>query len=430
MKRREVLLGSAGLLALASARLPGAAAAASFRRNFLKSGGQPHFFLYFQIYGAWDVCLAFDPKDREVKMPDGTTETDQPYSVADIKTFGNISLAPHGQVLGKYADRLMVINGINMEVDGGHSADVVMTGAPSARAIGAPYFQSLLAKKQSYVKGCSVPHLFASFDGQWIPSSTGDKTVVSTPASFLDLAGPSQSSVGVSFDALASLVNGYQSEVQNSSRSRALNTYVDAIGQSKSALTKLARPDLEWPADPSTPEGRGKFAGALFKSGAVGSVTFSFDEQGRLDTHGDHYDRHKLGEILAEIDVTVSALQKIALDENTSVMDCTTVVITAEYARTPKLNPDNGKDHHFDTNSLVILGRGTRPGVYGSSGQFRSANGWMPHHAMPVDLATGMPSQTGEILTVRNIWRGFGNLAGVSFGAEFGSTTRPVGFFG
>ena len=49
----------------------------------------------------------------------------------EVRTFGQIPLAPQGFVFGKYADRMAVIHGIDMEIDNGHIADIVNECQPA-----------------------------------------------------------------------------------------------------------------------------------------------------------------------------------------------------------------------------------------------------------------------------------------------------------
>ena len=143
---------------------------------------EARFFIFVQVYGAWDVCLGFDPKDRTALLPTGDQAFDQNYAITDVKDYANgLRLPPAGQVLGKYADRLCIINGIDMEVDNGHIDDNMMTGFQSPRASNLPYFQCVLGKRQPYVKTCAVPHLYASYDGQFFGGPYSGSSITASP---------------------------------------------------------------------------------------------------------------------------------------------------------------------------------------------------------------------------------------------------------
>src|SRR3989338_4676189 len=66
---------------------------------------EPHFMVFAQVYGAWDVCLAFDPKDRDSRLSNGQIAFDQPYDYSEVTQHGPIMLAPHGQAIAPFSDR-------------------------------------------------------------------------------------------------------------------------------------------------------------------------------------------------------------------------------------------------------------------------------------------------------------------------------------
>jgi hypothetical protein len=71
-------------------------------------------------------------------------------------------------------------------------------------------------------------------------------------------------------------------------------------------------------------------------------------------------------------------------------MDNTTIVLTSEYSRTPKLNSSQGKDHNFSSNSFVLIGHRVKAGVFGKSGyRQESAEAWLGHAGSRVVL--GLP---------------------------------------
>ena len=99
MNRRELLmLSAAGAALSASAHAFGdtrGAGAASGLLGNAPSGRQSkrnevdfqndELILYFQMPGAWDVCLAWDPKDRNSVTPGGLKVTDQPYEFGQLE---------------------------------------------------------------------------------------------------------------------------------------------------------------------------------------------------------------------------------------------------------------------------------------------------------------------------------------------------------
>ncbi len=390
----------------------------------------PHFFIFVQVFGAWDVCLALDPKDRDLLLPNKEKQFDQPYSMNDVKNFNGIKLAPDGFVLGKYADKMAIVNGIDMEVDNGHNPDNIMTGIQDARRLGSPYMQAVLAKRHPFLKRCSVPHIYMSYDGQFMAGPYASSSLSATAQDFVAFIDPGSGGGASDLDILQANLSNYR-DVLSPSRRQIFNGYVNAVQSSQNVNAKLKSSGFKAPADIDKPQGVGNLLGQLFSSGVLGSATLSFGSKFSFDTHSDHYAKHPLKVALEEVDILCAELKKIKLNNNHSVFDRTTVVMTAEYARTPRLNSSQGKDHNFRTNSLLAIGHNVRPGVYGQSG-VRNENGQFESHAaIPVDFATGK-AEGGDkkIIKAKNLWAGFGGIAGVDLSNEFGSDTVPIKFLG
>jgi hypothetical protein len=134
---------------------------------------------------------------------------------------------------------------------------------------------------------------------------------------------------------------------------------------------------------------------------------------------------------MADIAAFASELGKLPFDDNHSVFDLTTFVVSGEFSRTPRLNAFNGKDHNFRSNSIFFLGKNVRPGVFGASGERQELSGSISAHAgLSIDFADGRPSEQGEILKTRNLWAGAGSVLGCDVAGEFGAQVRPVRFLG
>lgn len=81
-----------------------------------------------------------------------------------------------------------------------------------------------------------------------------------------------------------------------------------------------------------------------------------------------------------------------------SLLDETVVVVVSEMGRTPKLNPEAGKDHWPVTSALLLGG-----GLPGGRTLGGTDDGLLP---LPVDLATGIPSEGGKSLQYGNFAAG------------------------
>lgn len=424
--RRRFAAGSVAgtLAALAAGRAPLALA-----RSILPPDGapEPHFFFFGQIYGAWDVCLAFDPKDRDVKLPSGERQFDQPYTFDEVKQYGNVRLAPAGQILAPYADKLAIVNGIDMEVDNGHIPDNMMAGVQSPRSINAPFMQAALARRHPFVRTTVLPHIYASYDGMFYAGPDSGVNVVAKSADVLKLLG---ASTGASYDAINALARGYQARLTSAADRRVAGIYADSTAKASEVTARLAQGGFVVPDDPESPSGLGSFVGQLFQRGILGSVTWSLGERYLFDTHSNHYAQHPLDKALADIALVAEAFAQVPYDANRSILDLTTIVLAGEFCRTPLLNGAQGKDHNLHTNSLAMFGKNVRSGVYGASG-WREDNGiLLPHAALPVDFATGNPSATGTIIKAKNLWAGVGAVFGADLSPDLGADVVPVTFFG
>jgi len=437
MVTRRTLLKSAAFGALAQSTL--ARQAKALVSTDMSAAGpsakEPHFFVYVQMQGAWDPCLAFDPKDRSALLPNGERAFDQPYSIDEVRTFGSIPLAPQGFVLGKYADRMAVINGIEMEVDTGHTAGTIMSGVLMPRASGSPFVQAVVARRQSYLKHCSMPHIYSARDGEFVAGPYNSTSVVAAPADIVTMVGLGG---GQSDDDLAKLqliLQDFQQTLTTASERRLFQSYVAAVPATINMRAQLRAGKFVPPAESTTAAGMGQLFGQLFALGIVGSVTWQLGLGGtsnyNFDTHSDHFASHPLGKAMADVDTLATELGKIPLDDHTSVWDRTTVVLSSEFSRTARLNSSQGKDHNVHSNSLVLLGYKVRAGVYGASGTRVLGNGsaFEAHAGLPVDLATGQPSSQGELLKTKHLWAGFGAICGIDTSREFGTDAKPVGFF-
>ena len=93
-----------------------------------------------------------------------------------------------------------------------------------------------------------------------------------------------------------------------------------------------------------------------------------------------------------ELDQALARLL-VDLDER-GMLDETLVIVSSEFGRTPKINKDNGRDHHPRVFSTLLAGAGIKRGyVYGKSDSFSTA---VEENPMSVpDFATTIYHQMG-----------------------------------
>jgi uncharacterized protein (DUF1501 family) len=110
----------------------------------------------------------------------------------------------------------------------------------------------------------------------------------------------------------------------------------------------------------ATDFGRGCLAARRLVEAGVRFVEVTLDG---WDTHKDNFDRTK--KLMGTLDPAMSALLRDL--EARKMLDSTLVVWMGDFGRTPKINANDGRDHHPQAWSCVLAGGGVRPGVVGAT---------------------------------------------------------------
>jgi uncharacterized protein (DUF1501 family) len=119
-------------------------------------------------------------------------------------------------------------------------------------------------------------------------------------------------------------------------------------------------------ADSPTVEryGRNKFGLSLLMAyrlvaAGVSLVQVNLGKNSSWDTHRKNFTNLR-DNLLPHLDRCVSAL----LDDlsHSGLLDDTLVIVTGEFGRTPKINPDAGRDHWGPANTALFAGGGVRGG--------------------------------------------------------------------
>ena len=97
----------------------------------------------------------------------------------------------------------------------------------------------------------------------------------------------------------------------------------------------------------------------LAKRLVQGDIRFIEVNNGGWDTHTDNFT--SLDNKLKELDDAVSSLVLNLKEEG--LLDSTLVVIATEFGRTPNINVNNGRDHHPQAYSTVLIGAGVKGGI-------------------------------------------------------------------
>ena len=153
-----------------------------------------------------------------------------------------------------------------------------------------------------------------------------------------------------------------------------------------------------------TPIGQGCL---LAKRLVKGGVRFVEVTHGNWDTHSDNFER--LPDLAGRLDMAVSNL--VADLEADGLLGRTMVVIATEFGRTPKINGNEGRDHHSIAFSCALAGGGVRGGqIIGKSdatGERLETDPFEPKHlnatiahALGMDLNKVVYSPSGRPFTV------------------------------
>jgi hypothetical protein len=125
----------------------------------------------------------------------------------------------------------------------------------------------------------------------------------------------------------------------------------------------------------------------------VSFVTINDRGMGQLgwDTHVQNFPTIK-NNLAPPLDKGLAALVTDLADRG--LLDSTLVVMMGEFGRTPKINPNAGRDHHGRANSLIVCGAGTPAGlVLGKTDSSGDAPADRP--VTPPDLASLMYRKLG-----------------------------------
>lgn len=153
-----------------------------------------------------------------------------------------------------------------------------------------------------------------------------------------------------------------------------------------------------------------------FRQGLTTSVTVN--NVGGFDTHSDNTQQNgPWMNVFQFLDGFVTGLSQTAGIVAPSALDETTIIYCSEFGRTPQLNDQQGKDHHPWT-SMLVLGKGVRPGVYGAT----DGN----QEGVKTNLATGLPDAAGQVIDVTNVVAGLLVLTGANAGDYLPAGVVPL----
>lgn len=155
--------------------------------------------------------------------------------------------------------------------------------------------------------------------------------------------------------------------------------------------------------DPEDSEDPGVVAATVWRVLQTGlSRTVTARLQGDLDQHSDWAEYHPY-RLEAGFAATAALLDDLRADDPS--LERTTVIVHSEFARTPLLNGQRGRDHHF-ANSILVFGGGLRRGVCGETAEQTLG-------LVTIDRDTGLAKEGGHMLVPEDIGATLAQAAGL-----------------
>lgn len=391
-------------------------------------------FCYFS--GGWDVLLGLDPRDpRDFNNTNMTETLIQPaFELLDgtpdlIETPAGITFGPYIGELADHADKLAVVRGMSMETlthEVGRRRFLtakVPSGLLARGSSSATWLASQLGESDP------IPNLALRVESYNVDQPVyASGLVVSSVADLVRTLRPGAPAVGDlearQLDELLSQVAGCEGARQSAVWQQAELSRLRAADMVTQELDRLFdftsnTPEMEALRDHygfgastaqlATPEAHAAMAAQAIMGGVSRCV--SIEASSGLDTHYDDWETDQGPRQQRGFNAVARLLDDLSAHEyeNTgkSWLEHTVVVGFSEFSRTPLLNARGGRDHAL-MNACFLAGGAIRGGrVLGRS----SDVGMAP---TLVNLATGEPDPSGELVLPEHIVRALFDEVGIS----------------
>lgn len=424
--RRSAL---AGTLALGTAGLFGPGMARLARAAEL----QDRYFIFCYFNGGWDLLLSLDPRDPDVFRNDlkkstliqtGFDEISSSYGGLVETSVPGMQFGPCIGGLAAHAEKLTVVRGMSMDTlthEVGRRR--FLTGRPPAGL---------------QAKGSSISTMLASALGEAQPipqlslrvESYNDRFPgfasairVSSVEDLVRALRPSPDSFTAAEEAALEALLTDAAGCPSISNSRLRDQAMAFREGSKDLVSLGLDAEFDFTSDAAADlrdlYGINVYDLAAAPAQAAAAVTalttgiartVCIEAAAGLDTHGPEWASAHPSALVKGFDVVAALIADLDSrpfkDTGETWLDRTTVVAFSEFGRSTLLNSSGGRDH-FLHNACVLAGGGVKGGrVIGAS----SDVGMAP---TPTDLASGLPSSSGEVVYPEHVFRGMLVAAGV-----------------
>ncbi|MEM1417148.1 MAG: DUF1501 domain-containing protein [Myxococcota bacterium] len=411
LSRRDLLRGFLGGAAALSV---GPAA------HLLAQGSMQRRFVSFYFNGGWDVLLGPDPRDPSRTYSDLHTgaESSRPLLPAEWREPIPVRIGEDREetILGRtmeslveHCDVLTLFRGVNMNTVA-HPTGRAYVNTFQAPAGVVPRGDSLGTK----MAAGTDPSVFVlpnmsigmpTFNESQDPTLTGTRigratqmrdllvprgrTLPSNVEALLDAARRAESScVDARYDGALPL------ELAEGARDRlrlAVERDLGAAFDLGSDMRLQTEYGITNPNDGNDPAVVAATVYRLFETGLSSSVSAQL--QNGLDDHGSEWANDQPRDLKEAFDALAALLRDLRRDD--PMLEQTMIVCHSEFARTPRINGNGGRDHWF-SNSILAFGGGLKHGVFGASVEDSLG-------LLAVDPVTGRPSETGEVILPERI---------------------------
>lgn len=423
--RAHVGLGRRGFLRGAVAACTAATASAFVPwRSLIAQTAEERRFVALNFEGGWDVLLSGDPRDPArtygAELNLGTNQLATQYREPFSVTMGgrSVLLGATMRSLQRHCDVATIFRGVNMNT--------------VAHDVGKAYVNSFMPPAKSAVRGDSLGALMSSatrHSDLVVPSisvgmpaynaSLGPDFVplsLSRVTDVRDLLRPTRplfdddvADLLVQFQAesgscIGSAYPGPRVDQQLSDSRERVRTLFDRRLEAQfdlDALTALKR-RYGYPNGTNATDPRVRAAVAWQVLSTEISRTVTVTLQTNLDQHKDWAANHP-GRLQAGFDAMAVLLDDLRGDDPN--LDHTTVVAFSEFARTPRINGDGGRDHWF-ASSILVFGGNLRRGVFGETVENTLG-------LRNVDPVTGRASASGFVVRPEHIGATLAQAAGL-----------------
>lgn len=400
MERRNFMkLASASGLALVSPAAWGGKDLSAGRPNpTANSAHDGPIFLNVHAGGGWDPTHHCDPKVKSSETdPDPMTN----LLASDIETVSGISFPGsfNPEIYGvngdgvangtgitnffrKYAGRMTVLNGLDMQTNGHDSGTRAMWSGNLAE--GFPTLSAYLAATYNP----TLPMAFMSFGGYGETAGVAPGTRAGNIGVLQRIAYPTRSNPDDEFSTYHSsraleLIDEAQYHRDNAliegQGLPKLRAAMSTLYTARSGSNELKLLQQYLPEDlAGGSQGQAQVAMAAFRAGISVSANIS---AGGFDTHGNHDASQipALDRIFNTVDFAIMEAERQGLADRLVVM------IGSDFGRTPGYNDGNGKDH-WSINSAIFIGAGIQGGrVVGRTNEEHRGYGLDPNNLSVIE---------------------------------------------